>query len=155
MKGFISSKLVQTLVALVMIAAAIFVPLSGNIKHSFADSGFSIQASANPSTTGDNFLQAVSSYDANHAWAVGSYQNTDGSSHDLIQFWNGTSWSVQTSANPGANNNALYGVKALSATDVWAVGSYDGNVLIEHSTDGGQTWIHDTDTNSYTGSRRF
>jgi len=137
-----------------MIAAAIFVSLSGNSMHSYADSGFSIQTSANPSTT-DNVLQAVSAYDATHAWAVGSYRNTDGSLHDLIEYWNGTSWSVQTGANPGANGNSLSGVKALSATNIWAVGSYvDANsvthILIEHSTDGGQTWTQDTA--SYTGN---
>src|SRR5205814_10260603 len=74
--------------------------------------------------------------------------------HDLIEFWNGTSWSVQTSANPGVSNNTLYGVKALSATNVWAVGSYvdadnSQHALIEHTTDGGQTWTQDTD--SYQG----
>src|SRR5437588_7246231 len=148
MKGFIGSKLTKAMAAFVMIAVAIFVPLSGNIPHSLADTGFSIVSSPNPATTiptYTNHLQAVSSYDANHAWAVGSYQNTDGSYHDLIEFWNGTSWSVQTSGNPGANGNYLSGVKALSASSVWAVGSYvdaDNNqhALIEHSTVGGETW---------------
>ncbi len=97
MKGRIKSKLSRTLATVLMIAAAIFVSLSGNSMHSYADSGFSIQTSANPSTT-DNVLQAVSAYDATHAWAVGSYRNTDGSLHDLIEYWNGTSWSVQTGA---------------------------------------------------------
>src|SRR6266568_2665544 len=110
MKGRIKSKLSRTLATVLMIAAAIFVSLSGNSMHSYADSGFSIQTSANPSTT-DNVLQAVSAYDATHAWAVGEYRN-------------GTSWSVQTGANPGANGNSLSGVKALSATNIWAVGSY-------------------------------
>ncbi len=132
--------------------------LSSN--HAFADTGWQIVYSPSPSnstnpSTHYNFLQSVSSYDASHAWAVGSYRNSDGSLHALIEHWNGTNWATQSGViNPGANGNALYGVKALSATNIWAVGSYvDDNfnqqALIEHSTDGGQTWIQDTD--SYSG----
>lgn len=40
------------------------------------------------------------------------------------------SWHVVSSPNPG-NYNSLYGVAAVSSTDVWAVGSYGSNTLIE------------------------
>src|SRR6266536_4074537 len=144
MEGRIRSKLTQTLAAFVMIAVAIVVPLSSNSIHSHAASASSqaswnIVPSPSPSTIADNKLQAVSSFYANHAWAVGSYQNTDGSYHDLIEYWNGSSWTEQTGANPGGASNILYGVKALSATNIWAVGSYYSNdgtgahALIEHS----------------------
>jgi len=98
----------------------------------------------------------VSAYDANNAWAVGAYYDTtNGSNHVIIEHWNGTSWSLQTVANPGAHGNYLYGVKAFSATNIWAVGyyfdaNYEQHVLIEHSTDGGNTWSQDT--GSYYGS---
>ena len=157
MKGFLRSKLVLALATLVILAGAIAIPLSNNIIHSHAASlstqaSWNIVPSPSPSTS-SNTLQAVSTYDATHAWAVGSYRNADLSDHDFIEYWNGTSWTQQTGANPGAVANNLYGVKALSATDVWAVGCYidanhNENVLIEHTTDGGNTWTQD----SYTGS---
>src|SRR5207249_2845414 len=108
---------------------------------------WNIVPSPSPSTS-SNVLQAVSAYNANNAWVVGSYVNTNGSRQVLIEYWNGTSWSLQTGANPGANINILYGMKALSATNVWAVGYYvdansNSHVLIEHSTDGGSTWTQD------------
>lgn len=158
MKGLLRSKLTRTLVTSVLLVSAIAIPLSGSTHHSRAMS--STQTSWNivpsPSPTNNyNILISVSTYDANNAWAVGTYQNTGESSHDLIEHWDGTSWAEQTGANPGPNGNSLYGVKAFSATDIWAVGSYtDANniqqALIEHSTDGGQTWTQDTD--SYTGT---
>jgi len=91
----------------------------------------------------------VSAYDANNAWAVGAYDDSNSIQHDLIEHWDGTSWSEQTGVNPGANGNYLYGVKAFSATNVWAVGSYvdadyTPHVLIEHTTDGGNTWTQDS-----------
>ncbi len=130
-------------------------PLLSSHK-AYADVGFSRVSSQDPSpaTYPVNGLQAVSSYDATHAWAVGSYTNSDGTYHDLIEFWNGTNWTTQTGANPGTDANQLLGVKALSTTDVWAVGSYytdsEEKVLIEHSTDGGSTWTQDT--SSFTGN---
>jgi hypothetical protein len=151
-KYFIRLKLIQTLAALVIVAAVIFVPLSGNIMHSYADSGFSIVPSQNPGA--NNELRSVTSISSDNAWAVGDYLGTDNHTHTLIEHWDGSSWTQQTSPNPGANVNKLYGVKALSATDIWAVGFYvDANgfftTLFEHSTDEGSTWTQDTD--SYIG----
>jgi hypothetical protein len=69
-------------------------------------------------------------------WAVGSYTNSNGSSRTLIEQWNGTQWSVVASPNVGRFNNFLYGVTAVSAQDVWAVGFFDSsksiNTLTEH-----------------------
>lgn len=164
MKGLQKSKLSLTLITLVILASAIAIPLSSNISRSHAapsssQGSWQIVSSPSPSNSTNpathyNVLQSVSTYDASHAWAVGWYRNTDGSDHDLIEHWDGTSWSLQAGANPGVSINILYGVKALSATNVWAVGYYldtnsNQNILIEHSTDGGQTWTQDT--NSYSG----
>src|SRR5438045_1288972 len=41
MKGFLTSKLVQTITSLVMIAVAIAIPLSGSISRSYASSSLS------------------------------------------------------------------------------------------------------------------
>ena len=69
-------------------------------------------------------------------WAVGYYYN-GGIYQTLVEHWNGTSWSVVSSPNPGTDDNYLSGVAAVSANDVWAVGYYDNGsgasqTLVEH-----------------------
>ncbi|HYO48500.1 MAG TPA: hypothetical protein VEW94_01510, partial [Chloroflexia bacterium] len=41
----------------------------------------------------------------------------------LIMHWDGESWSIVTSPSPGTHNDVLYGLDAISAGDIWAVGS--------------------------------
>ena len=52
----------------------------------------------------------------------------------MIEHWNGTSWSVVKSPNVGSDSdgNVLSGVAAVSASNIWAVGSYSKGSLIEH-----------------------
>jgi hypothetical protein len=77
-----------------------------------------------PSSDG-NFLNGVSATSSTNAWAVGYYFNGT-VKRTLILHWNGTSWTHQTSPNPGGSSldNVLQGVAATSSTDAWAVGSY-------------------------------
>jgi hypothetical protein len=83
---------------------------------------------------GGNGLSAASVVSATNAWAVGSgcygYET-------LIMHWNGSAWSRVPSPNPVSDGqNALIGVVAVAANDVWAVGyTFDGarsGALIEH-----------------------
>jgi hypothetical protein len=86
-----------------------------------------------------NQLQSVTAVAVDDVWAVGvatfTWYISDGdpitSSQTIIQHWNGTAWSIVPSPNPGDGNNyygtitnELYGVAAVSASDVWAVGMY-------------------------------
>ncbi len=74
------------------------------------------------------------------AWAVGAYHDNDALvDRTLIERWNGSTWKQVDSPSPGIenhDNDYLFGVTALSATDAWAVGyreSTDGqHPLIEH-----------------------
>lgn len=85
-----------------------------------------------------NALNGVAAISPSDAWAVGSA--TSGQAFDqttLILHWDGTSWSIIPSPNPGTWFNVLYGVAANSANDVWAVGSRTSaseyaKTLIEH-----------------------
>jgi len=84
-------------------------------------------------------------------WAVG-YSATNPPEQSfrvtLIEHWNGSSWSVIPSPNPtpplsgGPVSNELYGVAAVSANNVWAVGTSQdfgaGKTLIEHWN--GSSW---------------
>jgi hypothetical protein len=94
----------------------------------------------------NNVLNGVSASAANNVWAVGGYQAGDpinGPFQTLAERWNGTAWSVVSSANAGAEDT-LYGVAAISPTNVWAVGDFmpqltsPQTAFIEHWN--GQKW---------------
>jgi hypothetical protein len=78
-----------------------------------------------PSTHGD-FLAAIGATSAGSAWAVGYYEDASQNLHTLIERWNGSTWSIQTSPDQGNSYNKLTSVTAISDTNVWAFG-YAGN----------------------------
>jgi len=95
-----------------------------------------------------NILQAVSMPGPGKAWAVGNFINGKFHQHTLIEHFDGAEWSVVPSLNPGALQNILYGVAAITDTDVWAVGAFqdeDGlwHTLAEH-WDGSRWLLVDT-----------
>ena len=77
-----------------------------------------------PHPNGSSGLSAVAAVSATDAWAVGSAGNQISGAQTLIEHWNGSSWQIVTSPSPGSIYNTLYGVTAISASDVWSVG-YD------------------------------
>jgi hypothetical protein len=100
---------------------------------------------------GNGILHAVAAASENDIWAVGSYQARSGGVGDqddnpLIEHWNGSIWQVVPSPTMPASrgphspsgNGKLYGVAAVSSSDIWAVGEAlmpDGNTqlpLLEH-----------------------
>ncbi len=93
-----------------------------------AASAATCQAWTSPSA-GGGLLTAVTVTSDCLAWVVGTEANSNGEGNDsLIEYWNGTAWSVQPSPDPSANINALRGVAAVSASDAWAVGEYHPDV---------------------------
>ena len=83
-----------------------------------------------PNASVQNALHGVAGTSGD-LWAVGEATKsfTDGVSttRTLIEHWDGTAWTRVPSPNVGAGNNALSGVVARGAADVWAVG-YDDDV---------------------------
>lgn len=80
-------------------------------------------------------LSGISAVNANDIWAVGYDYTNVYSNRTLAEHWNGSTWQVVPSPNVGNDVNFLYGVSAISANNVWAVGSYRNGVLrtlIEH-----------------------
>src|SRR5438874_5153729 len=71
-----------------------------------------------------NYLYGIDALSSGDAWAVGYYDLPNNASQTLIEHWNGAQWTVYPSPNPGGYQNKLYGVAALAADDVWAVGDY-------------------------------
>lgn len=78
--------------------------------------------SANPDSH-FNLLSAVAEVSFGDAWAVGETLGTDAVAHPLIEHWNGSAWSVSASPDVGKASVALSGVAAVTANDVWAVGT--------------------------------
>ena len=94
-------------------------------------------AVASPSPTGVSGLSAVAAVSTNDVWAVGASTDASNNQHTLIEHWNGSQWSIVPGPNIASASNTLTSVTALSATNVWAVGSAQvsqsvGQTLIEH-----------------------
>src|SRR2546427_4800062 len=71
-----------------------------------------------------NELHSVSALAENDVWAVGVSYNTERTlGSTLIEHWNGSRWSVVPSPNPSSSVNMINAVAAVSANDVWAVGT--------------------------------
>ena len=78
----------------------------------------------------ENTLLAVSMPTPGLAWAVGYFVNGKFQQQTLVQHFDGTVWSVVPSPSPGAQQNILYGVAAITDSEVWAVGGQqDSNGL--------------------------
>jgi hypothetical protein len=95
----------------------------------------------------DSALVAIAAVSATDVWEVG-YNDAD-YSVTVIEHWNGKAWKQVPSPNPDPDGyqyaqDYLYGVAAVSATDVWAVGPstndyYNVNVPIVERW-GGKQW---------------
>jgi hypothetical protein len=80
-----------------------------------------------------NTLSSVAVVSASDIWAVGNlYNPSNGTGHPLSLHWNGKQWQRVNTPNPSAGST-LYGVAAVSSSDVWAVGTDPvTSTLIEH-----------------------
>lgn len=103
---------------------------------------WSVAASNSFPTLGE--ITALTGLSTNDVWATGDTINAQTESQPAIFHWNGQQWSnVPHPERPGTSNASLNAIAALSANDVWTVGSdsynhpgqYQANVnetLIEH-----------------------
>ena len=104
------------------------------------DCGPSWQVVASPDLTSTAELHDVVALSDIDVWAVGFHP--DEHSSTLVEHWDGSTWSVVPSPNPGAHSNELYSIDGVSDTDLWAVGNTSTETsqvtLIEHWD--GSTW---------------
>ena len=117
-----AKRILWALFAPVLAGALIGIP--GGAAASACVSGTGTQP-PNPGSAYDT-LSGVAVLSRCNVWAVGSYNdgNTD-QDQTLIEHWDGSSWTQVASPNPGGSaENDLFGVAAVSATNIWAVGSY-------------------------------
>ena len=90
-----------------------------------------------------DLLFGASAVSSNDVWAVGEQQSADGTFGTLVEHFDGSTWRVVPSPDPGATGNHLYGVVALAHDNVWAVGQRNDQAgpdreLILHWN--GQSW---------------
>lgn len=118
-------------------------------------SSWSVIASPNSSTTQNNYLEAVACQSTTQCFAAGYYSNGTVNQTLALQ-WNGTSWALATTANPGGTtvNNQLYG--AACNVSCFVVGS-DGTTaqtLVE-KWNGSNAFAAVTSSNSSTSTNEL
>lgn len=84
---------------------------------------WAIQTTPNPNATKHNVLESVSCTSSVACMAVGRSYGKRGTS-TLAEEWNGTTWRVQATPNPGGKGAELTGVSCSAATACTAVGYY-------------------------------
>jgi hypothetical protein len=92
-----------------------------------------------PTPGGDGQLLGVTASPTHDVWASGVL-NTTRCGHGppqcqtLTEHWNGTAWQVVASPDPPSGYlDSLWGISAVSRTDIWAAGTTDyGSTLITH-----------------------
>src|SRR6478672_481411 len=86
---------------------------------------WAIVSSPNTGATDNNYLRGVTCVSASDCWAVGYYYHDILPVQTLIERWDGNSWAIVISPNTSAaEDNNLYGVTCVSASECWAVGNY-------------------------------
>jgi hypothetical protein len=89
---------------------------------------WAIQTTPNPTRAHTSDLNGVSCVSADACTAVGDHTNGAGTEVTLAEWWNGTSWAIQTTPNPtGAHDSYMSGfngVSCVSAGECTAVGAY-------------------------------
>ncbi len=117
------------------------------LAENFNGTSWSEVTTPNPAGTTFETLNSVSAASSNAVWAVGHSEtvnsNDVGVATPLVEFFNGTSWSIQATPTL-AGGGVLNSVAVISPTDVWAVGGFGSGTggfdqqLIEHFN--GTSW---------------
>jgi hypothetical protein len=122
--------------------------VSQTLIESWDGSSWSIVSSPNQGS-GNNSLSNVFCLATNACTAVGAYVNGSGAQQTLIESWDGTSWSIVSSPNPGTGNDYLDGVVCTNLTFCVAEGAAGPQTLVE-SWDG-TSWTATPSPNQGTG----
>ncbi|HEX4655926.1 MAG TPA: alkaline phosphatase family protein [Streptosporangiaceae bacterium] len=97
---------------------------------------WSIADNPQPGSVRD-MLFGASALSPSDVWVVGDQEGSDHTFQTLVEHWDGSSWTVVPTPDPGSAGNHLYAVDAVSPDDVWAAGmQLNGNSpdqgLVEH-----------------------
>ncbi len=86
---------------------------------------WTVVPSPDPASPQGDFLTGVSAASTDDVWAVGYERDTlYYPSRTLIEHWDGHTWKLVDSPDPGAVQNGLTAVSADASDDAWAVGLF-------------------------------
>ena len=117
---------------------------------------WSVQSTPNPTGALRSYLEGVSCTSSTACTTVGYYQGSSGEDTMLVERWNGTEWSIQSTPAPaGATSSSLRGVScssssACTAVGIYGTGSSAGTALAE-SWNGTEWSVQSTPALSGTG----
>ncbi len=77
-----------------------------------------------PGETNFGWLDGVSCVSSTFCMAVGAYEKIGKGTFTMAQKWNGTSWTAEKPATPGASFNRLKDISCTSSTWCKAAGYY-------------------------------
>jgi hypothetical protein len=114
------------------------------LAESWNGTAWALQSATTPSGATFTALMDVSCASSSSCTAVGNSGSKNGAEQTLAEAWNGTAWSVQTTATPsGASQSLLSSVSCVNATSCTAVGSYfnkSGTEFTLAEVRSGSTW---------------
>jgi hypothetical protein len=124
-----------------------FVPTGNLVNATLAEqwngTRWTVQPSPNPSGAGAAGLGRVSCTGPAACMAVGGAVDQTGEvGFNVAEAWNGTSWHLVRTPNPGSTSNELRGVSCVSPSSCMAVGDFTGignEMTLAESWDG-TTW---------------
>ncbi|HEY2579842.1 MAG TPA: hypothetical protein VGI74_26315, partial [Streptosporangiaceae bacterium] len=123
----------------IAVAGAVLLPA---VTAYAAPSSWSGVSSTNQGA-GSNDLTDVACASAANCMAVGGYTNSSGNGQTLAESWNGTSWKVLTTPDPGTTGNQFNSVSCPSTTRCIAVGGFvngSGAIVTLIALWNGSTW---------------
>jgi hypothetical protein len=88
---------------------------------------FPADQSGGPGTDGTAELRGVKCVSAAFCMGTGDYINTAGARETLAETWNGSTWSIIPTVNPGPSTNQLDSVACTTATNCIATGYYQNS----------------------------
>jgi hypothetical protein len=108
-------------------AVGTYAPTAGGIDQTIIerDQGSWSPVPSQNYGSGRNEFAGVAAATASDVWVVGWWDVTSTSpSKTNAAVWDGQTWTGVTLPNQGTGENVLYSVTAVSASDLWAVGTY-------------------------------
>jgi len=121
------------------------------LAEHWSGSSWAIETTPNPSGALYSDLSSVSCPSTTSCFAVGEYDNSSKVDVTLAEHWNGSSWAIGTTPNPGgALGSELAAISCPTTTSCFAVGYYENSAkvdvtLAEHWS--GSSWAIETTPN--------
>lgn len=116
-------------------------PLAGTLVTHWNGSSWNIETTPNQSNNRSNFLSDIKGLSSDDVWAVGYSRNLGENYQGLVMHKTGTTWSLVSVPQPGAEN-FLYDVDVIASDNIWASGAYNngGNYTPYYLHYNGTSW---------------